>query len=67
MQKLIAGFLLVVATVLFFYRAWLFCALVLLISLALIFSWKSDAVGGGDFEYSSGDGDSGGGGNGGGD
>jgi hypothetical protein len=57
MQKLFGGFLLAVAALLFFYRAWLFGALVLLISLLLMFSWKSDANGGGDFEHSSDDGD----------
>jgi hypothetical protein len=70
MQKLFGGFLLVAATVLFFYRAWLFGALFLLISLALMFSWKSDADGSGDFGYSSDDSDSsdsGGGSDGGGD
>lgn len=64
MQKLVGGFLIAVATVLFFYRAWLFGALVLLISLALLFSWKSGADGSGDFEssYSESDSSDGGGG-----
>ncbi len=59
MRKLFGGFLLSVAAVLFFYRAWLFGVFVLLIGLALMFGWKSEADAGGDFDYASSDGDSG--------
>jgi hypothetical protein len=58
MEKLFGGFLLVVAGILFYYRAWIFGIIVLLIALALIFNWKSRGDEGDSIDFSSGDSDS---------
>jgi hypothetical protein len=57
MEKLFGGFLLVVAGILFYYRAWIFGIIVLLIALALIFNWKGrgDADSGDSIDFSSDD------------
>lgn len=54
MQKLFGGFLLAIAGVLFFYRAWILGIIALFLGLVLLFDWKNKADGDGEFEFSSG-------------